>query len=45
VISARPFPDRLPPLEYLGHFIVKRVTNAGTFRLKHKLLFIVNALK
>ena len=24
---------------------MKRVTNAGTFRLKHKLLFIANALK
>ena len=36
---------RLPPLEYPGHFLVKRVTNAGTFRLKHRLLFIANALK
>lgn len=43
--SPRPFPDRLPPLEYPGHFLVKRVTNAGTFRLKHKLLFIANALQ
>jgi transposase InsO family protein len=43
--SPRPFPDHLPPLEYPGHFLVKRVTNAGTFRLKHKLLFIANALK
>ena len=43
--SPRPFPNRLPQLEYPGHFIVKRVTNAGTFRLKHKLLFIANALK
>ena len=32
-------------LEYSGHFRVKRVTNAGTFRLKHKLLFIANTLK
>jgi hypothetical protein len=24
---------------------VKRVTNAGTFRLKHRLLFIANALQ
>ena len=24
---------------------MKRVTNAGTFRLKHKLLFIANTLK
>jgi hypothetical protein len=43
--SPRPYPECLPPLEYPGHFIVKRVTNAGTFRLKHKLLFIANALK
>ena len=43
--SSRPYPERLPPLEYPGHFLVKRVTNAGTFRLKHKLLFIANALK
>jgi hypothetical protein len=42
---SRSFPDHLPPLEYPGHFLVKRVTNAGTFRLKHKLLFLANALK
>lgn len=43
--SPRPFPEQLPPLEYPGHFLVKRVTNAGTFRFRHKLLFIANALK
>jgi len=43
--SPRPYPAQLPPLEYPGHFIVKRVTNAGTFRLRHRLLFIANALK
>ena len=43
--SPRPYPETLPPLEYPGHFLVKRVTHAGTFRLKHKLLFIANALK
>lgn len=43
--SLRPYPTTLPPLEYPGHFLVKRVTHAGTFRLKHKLLFIANALK
>jgi transposase InsO family protein len=43
--SRRPFPSKLPPLEYPGHYIVKRVTNAGTFRFKHKLLFIANALR
>jgi len=43
--SPRAHPAALPPLEYPGHFLVKRVTNAGTFRLKHRLLFIANALK
>jgi hypothetical protein len=43
--SPRAYPEQLPPLEYPGHFIVKRVTNAGTLRLRHRLLFIANALK
>ncbi|HEY0779715.1 MAG TPA: IS481 family transposase [Gemmatirosa sp.] len=43
--SPRPYLTRLPPLEYPGHFLVKRVTNAGTFRFKDRLLFIANALK
>lgn len=43
--SPRSYPAQLPPLEYPGHFLVKRVTNAGTFRFKHRLLFIANALK
>jgi transposase InsO family protein len=42
--SPRPYPERILPFEYPGHFIVKRVTNAGTFRFKHKLLFISHAL-
>lgn len=44
-VSPRPYPEHLPPLEYPGHFLVKRVTNAGTFRFKHRLLFIANALQ
>ena len=43
--SLRPYPTRLPPLEYPGHYAVRRVTNAGTFRFKDRLLFIANALK
>jgi putative transposase len=43
--SPRPYSQRLPTLEYPGHFLVKPVTAAGTFRFKHKLLFIANALK
>lgn len=43
--SPRPYPERLPALEYPGHVAVKRVTNAGTIRFKAKLLFLANALK
>jgi putative transposase len=43
--SPRPYPTQLPPLEYPSHFVVKRVTNAGTIRFKDKLLFLANALK
>ncbi len=32
-------------MEYPGHFIVKRVTNAGTIRPRKRLLFLANALK
>jgi len=43
--SPRPHAGGLPPIEYPGHYIPKRVTNAGTFRFKTRLLFIANALK
>ncbi len=43
--APRPYPDRLPALEYPSHYAVKRVTNAGTIRFRHKLLFLANALK
>src|SRR5213079_2182012 len=43
--SPREYTGALPPVEYPGHFIVKRVTNAGTIRLRKRLLFIANALK
>jgi len=42
--SRRPYPDRLPVPEYPGHFLVKRVTDAGTVRFQHNLLYIANAL-
>ena len=45
VSSLRAYPATLPALEYPGHFLVKRVTHAGTIRFKHKLLFLANALK
>jgi hypothetical protein len=45
VASPRAYPATLPPLEYPGHFLVKRVTHAGTIRFTHKLLFLANALQ
>ena len=42
--SSRAFTDKLPPIDYPGHFIVKRVTNAGTIRFKKRLLFVAHAL-
>ena len=43
--SPRPYPDPLPPLEYPGHFAVREITAAGTFRFKDRLLFLSNALR
>ena len=45
VASARAYPATLPRLEYPGHFLVKRVTHAGTIRFQDRLLFLANALK
>jgi putative transposase len=43
--SPRLYTGTLPPIEYPGHFLVKRITNAGTFRFKTRLLFIAKALQ
>jgi hypothetical protein len=42
--SPRPYSERLPPLQNVGHFLVKKITTGGTFRFQHKLLHIANAL-
>lgn len=42
--SSRPYPARLPVPEYPRHFLVKHVTDAGTFRFQQHLLYIANAL-
>ena len=42
--SPRPYPTRLPAPEYPLHFLVKRVTDAGTFRFQKRLLYIANSL-
>ncbi len=43
--SPRPYPGRMPTIEYPGHFVIKHVTRAGTIRLGHKLIFIAQSLK
>jgi transposase InsO family protein len=44
--SPRSYSGVLPPVSYPGHFIVKRVTSAGTiFFKKRRLLFIAKALE
>ena len=43
--STRLYPHRLPPIEYPGHFQVRFVCNAGTFRFKNRLIFISNPLQ
>jgi len=42
--SLRACLDRVPPLEYLGHFLVTKITTGGTFRFRHRLLYLANAM-
>ncbi len=43
--SSRTFTGTVPPVEYPGNFRVRHVTNAGTIRLRKRLLLLANALK
>ena len=43
--SPRPYPKRLPPIEYPGHYLVKRITSGGTFRFGRRLLFLATPLE
>lgn len=42
--SPRPYPERLPALEYPADHLVKKITTAGTFRFKDRLLYLANAM-
>jgi transposase InsO family protein len=42
--SPRPYPERLPALEYPAHYLVKKINTAGTFRFRDRLLYLANAL-
>jgi hypothetical protein len=43
-VSPRPYPPKLPPLDYPAHFLVKRVTDPGTMRFEQRLVYLANAL-
>ena len=43
--SPRPYPRRVPPIEYPGHYLVKRITSGGTFRFGRRLLFLATPLE
>ena len=43
--SSRAYTGALPALEYPDHFLVKRVTNAGTIRFKTRLMYLSTALR
>jgi len=42
--SPRPYPERIPTPEYPGHFLVKRITTGGTFRFRHRLVYLASPL-
>jgi putative transposase len=44
-VSPRPYAGVVPAFEYPDHFLVKRVTNAGTIRFKTRLLYLSTALR
>ena len=42
--SPRHYPARIPTPEYPGHFVVKTITTAGTFRFGKRFVCLANAL-
>lgn len=42
--SPRKYSGKIEPYEYPGHFQIKRVTSAGTIRLRNRLVFISSTL-
>jgi transposase InsO family protein len=43
--SKRPYPKRLPPLEYPGHYEVRRVSSNGQIKLHGKRIFLSEVLE
>jgi len=42
--SSRTMPKRIEPYEYPGHYLVRRVSRAGTIRVFHEQIFVSNTL-
>lgn len=42
--STRRYPDKIPPPEYPGHFELRRVSEAGCFRINNSQIFLSNPL-
>ena len=42
--SNRALPKRIEPYEYLAHYLMRRVSRAGTIRVFHKQIFVNNTL-
>ncbi len=42
--SERPFPGKIPPPNYPGHYLIRKVSKRGCIRLKNKQVFISLAL-
>jgi transposase InsO family protein len=42
--SPRVYPSKLPEPEYPGHHLVRLVSTAGTFRFRHRAIFLSQAL-
>ncbi len=42
--SQRTMPEAIPEPEYPGHFLPRKVSNSGTFRFKHRQLFLSDTL-
>lgn len=43
--SPRPYPARLPPLDYPGNFVVRKVATNGSFRWLSSVVFLTRALE
>jgi len=43
--SPRPFPERLPPVEYPGHYETRKVDHTGMIRWKDERIFISHTLE